>query len=79
MAINPITSKVLVAVGDKWGAVGLWDVNDTKAENDGVEIFYVSFKVTLNQLILLVLKDYFFSLTPDPLIASHLTITIRTT
>jgi len=42
MAIHPMTSSLLVAAGDKWGAVGLWNVKETASEKDGVEVFYVS-------------------------------------
>lgn len=40
MAIHPTESKLLVAAGDKWGAVGLWDVNNSESKNSGVEVFY---------------------------------------
>ncbi|XP_071956594.1 WD repeat-containing protein 76-like [Antedon mediterranea] len=35
---HPSSSKLLVGVGDKWGHVGLWDV-DSKEDNDGVYLF----------------------------------------
>jgi len=41
LAVHPGTSKLLVAVGDKWGALGLWDVQDKASEKHGVEVFYV--------------------------------------
>lgn len=40
MAIHPSESKLIVAVGDKWGVLGLWDVRDTKSDKHGVEVFY---------------------------------------
>ena len=42
MSVHPMTSSVLVAAGDKWGAIGLWNVNDTTSETHGVQVFYVS-------------------------------------
>ena len=42
MAVHPMTSTLLVAAGDKWGAVGLWNVEDTTSEQHGVQVFYVS-------------------------------------
>ena len=41
LAIHPTESKLLVAAGAKWGGVGLWDVNDTTSETDGVTVFFV--------------------------------------
>ena len=42
LAVNSSTAKLLVAVGDKWGNVGLWDVNDRQAITHGVRCFAVS-------------------------------------
>ena len=42
LAVNSSTAKLLVAVGDKWGNVGLWDVNDRQAVTHGVRCFAVS-------------------------------------
>jgi WD40 repeat protein len=39
LAVNSSTAKLLVAVGDKWGNVGLWDVNDRQAITHGVRCF----------------------------------------
>lgn len=39
VAVNSSTAKLLVAVGDKWGNVGLWDVNDRQAITHGVRSF----------------------------------------
>jgi len=39
LAVNSSTAKLLVAVGDKWGNVGLWDVNDRQAITHGVHCF----------------------------------------
>ncbi|KAK6476968.1 WD repeat-containing protein 76-like isoform X1 [Huso huso] len=38
VAVHPCTSTVLVAAGDKWGRVGLWDVNSDYGD-DGVYLF----------------------------------------
>ena len=45
MSVHPMTSSLLVAAGDKWGAIGLWNVNDTASETHGVQVFYVSYLV----------------------------------
>ena len=39
LAVHPSSEKLLVAVGGKWGGLGLWDVLDTESENDGVHLF----------------------------------------
>jgi len=39
MAVHPSAHKVLVAAGGKWGGVGLWDVEDTDSEENGVYLF----------------------------------------
>ncbi|XP_064601418.1 WD repeat-containing protein 76-like [Liolophura sinensis] len=36
VAIHPTRDKVLVAGGGKWGAVGLWDVDDIEDDQQGV-------------------------------------------
>ncbi|XP_068131074.1 WD repeat-containing protein 76 isoform X2 [Hyperolius riggenbachi] len=38
VAIHPSVNKTLVAAGDKWGNVGLWDLNDKSSDN-GVYVF----------------------------------------
>ena len=65
LAVNSSTAKLLVAVGDKWGNVGLWDVNDRQAITHGVRCFAVScrfeimIKVYLDQLYLCILDQYY--------------------
>ncbi len=40
LAVHPTESKVLVAAGGKWGAIGFWDVNDIDDEKrHGVHLF----------------------------------------
>ncbi|KAM4675404.1 WD repeat-containing protein 76 [Discoglossus pictus] len=39
VAIHPSQSRSLVAAGDKWGQVGLWDL-DLKSPDDGVFMFW---------------------------------------
>ena len=42
LAVHPTESKVLVAVGGKWGGLGMWDVsNEDESENHGVQLFTV--------------------------------------
>lgn len=41
MSIHPTEDKVLLAVGGKWGAVGIWDVNDVDSHSHGVSLFTV--------------------------------------
>ncbi|KAM8972335.1 WD repeat-containing protein 76 [Pelodytes ibericus] len=38
VAIHPSTSQTIVAAGDKWGQVGLWDL-DHQSPDDGVYVF----------------------------------------
>ena len=40
MAIHPSPSKTLIAVGDKWGGLGLWDVDNPAGGEDGVYLFH---------------------------------------
>lgn len=40
IGLHPSISKTLVAVGDKWGGVGIWDVDDDNTGDDGVHLFY---------------------------------------
>jgi hypothetical protein len=66
-----MTSSLLVAAGDKWGAIGLWNVNDTTSEKHGVEVFYVSktrlvetsFKIAVSYYLLVCLCSNILSLT----------------
>merc|ERR1740129_1094090 len=39
VAVHPMETKVLAAAGDKWGGIGLWDVNDTEGVNNGVQVW----------------------------------------
>jgi len=39
MAVNPSPINLVVAAGDKWGAIGLWDINNTSAPAHGVHLF----------------------------------------
>jgi hypothetical protein len=41
LAIHPMSAKKVVAVGGKWGAVGIWDVDDKESERHGVHLFNV--------------------------------------
>ena len=41
MAIHPSNKKLFVAVGGKWGNIGLWDVKDDISPTDGVQLFQV--------------------------------------
>ena len=47
LAVNSSTTKLLVAVGDKWGNVGMWDVNDRHAITHGVRCFAVSCRLEI--------------------------------
>jgi len=38
LAIHPTQSKVLVAAGGKWGALGFWDVKDNESKTHGVQV-----------------------------------------
>lgn len=38
-AVHPHNDKILVACGDKWGKVGLWDCEDTESSTHGVHLF----------------------------------------
>ncbi|XP_042328356.1 WD repeat-containing protein 76 [Sceloporus undulatus] len=40
VAVHPSESRTLVAAGDKWGQVGLWDLDSTSGE-DGVHAFAI--------------------------------------
>lgn len=39
--IHPTEDKLLVAVGGKWGGLGLWDVKDVDSASNGVHLFMV--------------------------------------
>jgi len=39
MAVNPSSTALVVAVGDKYGGVGLWDVENASAPDNGVHLF----------------------------------------
>ena len=41
LAIHPTQSKVLVAAGGKWGALGFWDVKDNESKTHGVQVVKV--------------------------------------
>merc|ERR1712109_211598 len=38
LAIHPSQTKLLVATGGKWGAIGFWDVNDNESKTHGVQV-----------------------------------------
>ena len=40
MGIHPSIDRTLIAVGDKWGGVGLWDVDNADIGEDGVHLFH---------------------------------------
>merc|ERR1712045_417402 len=38
LAIHPSQTKLLVAAGGKWGALGFWDVKDNESKTHGVQV-----------------------------------------
>merc|ERR1711997_1313150 len=38
LAIHPTETKLLVAAGGKWGALGFWDVQDNESSTHGVQV-----------------------------------------
>jgi len=38
MAVHPSPTTLTVAVGDKWGAIGLWDIENTSGPANGVHL-----------------------------------------
>lgn len=42
LAVHPTESKHFIAAGGKWGAVGLWDIDDQSSDTHGVHAFMVS-------------------------------------
>ena len=62
LAVNSSTAKLLVAVGDKWGNVGLWDVNDRQAITHGVRCFAVScrFEIMIKVYLDLCILDQYY-------------------
>merc|ERR1739838_71812 len=38
LAIHPTDTKLLVAAGGKWGALGFWDVQDNESSTHGVQV-----------------------------------------
>merc|ERR1711997_1150674 len=38
LAIHPTETKLLVAAGGKWGALGFWDVQDNESKSHGVQV-----------------------------------------
>ncbi len=48
MAVHPTESKILLAVGAKWGGVGLWDVLDTASDHHGVHLFMVKLSANMH-------------------------------
>jgi len=39
LTVHPTESKLLIAAGEKWGGVGIWDANDYTSETHGVHLF----------------------------------------
>jgi len=39
LTVHPTESKLLIAAGEKWGDVGIWDANDYTSETHGVHLF----------------------------------------
>jgi len=39
LAVHPTKNKLLVAAGEKWGDIGIWDVYDQSSNNHGVHLF----------------------------------------
>jgi hypothetical protein len=68
LAIHPMESKRLVAVGDKWGSLGLWDIDDTNSESHGVHLFRVLFYFSVYLPKILSVNIFFLSHIPDMLI-----------
>jgi hypothetical protein len=42
LAIHSSEEKLIIGVGDKTGAVGIWNVKDKHSSKNGVEVFFVS-------------------------------------
>lgn len=49
IAAHPSTTNIVVAAGDKEGNIGLWNMDDSTGENDGV-VGYTPHTATVNQL-----------------------------
>ena len=43
LTVHPTESKLLIAAGEKWGDVGIWDANDYTSETHGVHLFSVRY------------------------------------
>ena len=43
LTVHPTESKLLIAAGEKWGGVGIWDANDYTSETHGVHLFSVRY------------------------------------
>lgn len=39
LTVHPTERKLLIAAGEKWGGVGIWDANDFTSETHGVHLF----------------------------------------
>ena len=50
LAIHPTETKVLVAAGGKWGAIGFWDVQDNESKTHGVQLIKVLTRIFITHL-----------------------------